>query len=117
MADRVAFEFDPPSIFIGFWCRIQSIDFFRRGSRTPYLVDADAESNDPDFLFFGVLPEGATIIDTRTSDRDVTHLVRLTLPLLEASWQVSEPTLDEIIMAYLRLGTDSRSTDQRGGAS
>jgi len=63
------------------------------------------------------LPEGATIIDTRTSDRDVTHLVRLTLPLLEASWQVSEPTLDEIIMAYLRLGTDSRSTDQRGGAS
>lgn len=53
------------------------------------------------------LPEGVTVIDTRTSSREVTHLARMTLPLIDETWQVTEPTLDEIIMAYLRLGTGS----------
>jgi ABC-2 type transport system ATP-binding protein len=51
------------------------------------------------------LPEGVSVVDTRTSSREVTHLARMTLPLVDETWQVSEPTLDEIIMAYLRLGT------------
>lgn len=63
------------------------------------------------------LPDGIAVIDTQTSDRDVTHLARLTLPLTEESWEVSEPTLDEIIMAYLRLGTDPASLRTRGGIS
>jgi ABC-2 type transport system ATP-binding protein len=62
------------------------------------------------------LPEGATIVDTRIGGREVTYLVRLTLPLVEETWQVTEPTLDEIIMAYLRLGTDSISSETRHGA-
>ena len=53
------------------------------------------------------LPEGVTVIDTRTSSRDVTHLARMSLPLVDETWQITEPTLDEIIMAYLRLGTGS----------
>jgi ABC-2 type transport system ATP-binding protein len=62
------------------------------------------------------LPEGVTIIDTRMGSREVTHLVRLTLPLVEETWQVIEPTLDEIIMAYLRLGADSISSQTLHGA-
>ncbi|HUV58265.1 MAG TPA: ABC transporter ATP-binding protein [Acidimicrobiales bacterium] len=70
------------------------------------------------------LPDGVTVIDTRIGSRDVTHLVRLTLPLVEEAWGITEPTLDEIIMAYLRLGTDSASSQAhvsapspRGGIS
>ena len=70
------------------------------------------------------LPEGATVIDTRTSSRNVTHLARMTLPLVDETWQITEPTLDEIIMAYLRLGTGSTLSQShydapttRGGVS
>lgn len=59
------------------------------------------------------LPEGVAAIDTRTSSREVTHLVRVTLPLVDETWQVTEPTLDEIIMAYLRLGTSSSFSQPR----
>ena len=62
-----------------------------------------------------VLPEGVTVIDARTSSRDVTYLVRMTLPLVDETWRVTEPTLDEIIMAYLRLGTDPASSKVRHG--
>ncbi|MDH2902401.1 MAG: ABC transporter ATP-binding protein [Actinomycetota bacterium] len=70
------------------------------------------------------LPEGVTVIDTRTSSRDVTHLARMTLPLVDETWRITEPTLDEIIMAYLRLGTGSTLSQShydapttRGGVS
>ncbi len=59
------------------------------------------------------LPDGVTVIDTRTSSRDVTYLVRMTLPLIDETWEITEPTLDEIIMAYLRLDRDSNSTSPR----
>ncbi|HUY42333.1 MAG TPA: ABC transporter ATP-binding protein [Acidimicrobiales bacterium] len=62
------------------------------------------------------IPEGVTVIDTRTSSRDVTLLVRMTLPLVDEAWQVSEPTLDEIIMAYLRLGTSFAAVESDGDA-
>ncbi|HUX04029.1 MAG TPA: ABC transporter ATP-binding protein [Acidimicrobiales bacterium] len=52
------------------------------------------------------LPDGVTVIGTRTSSREVTHLARTTLPLVDDGWQVSEPTLDEVILAYLRHETD-----------
>lgn len=60
-----------------------------------------------------VLPDGATIIDTRTSSRDVTHLVRMSLPTADETWQISEASLDEIIMAYLRLRADAVGTYER----
>ena len=70
-----------------------------------------ASSNTP------ALPEGVTVIDTRTSSSEVTHLVRMTLPLVDETWQVTEPTLDEIIMAYLRLGTGSTLSQPRHDAT
>jgi hypothetical protein len=30
--------------------------------------------------------------------------VRLTLPIGEGKWEITEPTLEEIILPYLRLG-------------
>ncbi len=60
------------------------------------------------------LPDGVTVIDTRTSSRDVTHLVRMALPIVDDTWQITEPTLDEIIMAYLRLGTSSVASEAHG---
>ncbi len=51
-------------------------------------------------------PEGAVVIDSHVGGREVTHLVRLALPLVDESWRVGVPTLDEIIMAYLRRGAD-----------
>lgn len=48
----------------------------------------------------------------------------MTLPLVDETWQITEPTLDEIIMAYLRLGTGSTLSQShydapttRGGVS
>lgn len=59
------------------------------------------------------LPEGVSVIDTRTSNRDVTFLVRMTLPIDEKKWHIYEPTLDEVIMAYLRLGASSAHGETR----
>ena len=70
------------------------------------------------------LPDGATVIDTRAASREVTHLVRMTLPLTGEQWQVGEPTLDEIILAYLRSENTNDATRRaahdhaaRGGIS
>lgn len=48
------------------------------------------------------LPEGTTVVETQMDSRKVTHLVQVTLPFEDEKWRVTEPTLDEIIMAYLR---------------
>ena len=50
-------------------------------------------------------PEGARIIDTRVSSREVSHLARVTLPVDDPRWRVAEPTLEEIVLGYLREGT------------
>lgn len=63
------------------------------------------------------LPDGVTVIDTHMSSRDVTYLARVTLPLDDESWQITEPTLDEIIMAYLRHGTSSTQAASDGSVS
>jgi ABC-2 type transport system ATP-binding protein len=52
------------------------------------------------------LPSGALPIDTRRSGREVSHLARLELPVIDQRWSMTEPTLQEIVMAYLRKGTD-----------
>jgi ABC-2 type transport system ATP-binding protein len=50
------------------------------------------------------LSDEVTVLDTRMSGGYVTHLVRLTLPIGEGKWEITEPTLEEIILPYLRLG-------------
>jgi ABC-2 type transport system ATP-binding protein len=52
------------------------------------------------------LPSGATAIDTHSSGRSVSHLTRLEMPVTDERWSITEPTLQEIVMAYLRKGMD-----------
>ena len=51
-----------------------------------------------------VLPPGVTVIDERHSAREASVLARIELPLFDSKWHVERPTLDEIVMAYLRKG-------------
>ena len=50
------------------------------------------------------VPPGATVIATRHSERQTDLLVRVEQPLTEPGWRVLEPTLEEIVVAYLREG-------------
>ncbi len=47
-------------------------------------------------------PDGADVIAATHSGRQTDLLVRLEEPISDASWQVEEPTLEEIVIAYLR---------------
>jgi len=46
--------------------------------------------------------EGATVISSIIAGRQCTMLVRAEQPIIDPSWEVFEPTLDEIVLAYLR---------------
>lgn len=50
-------------------------------------------------------PVGVDIIGEELSNREVSLLVRAGLPLADARWHVERPTLDEIVLAYLRRGS------------
>jgi ABC-2 type transport system ATP-binding protein len=50
-------------------------------------------------------PPGVTVINSQTSARGQTLLVRVELPIDESQWDVERPTLDEIVLAYLREGS------------
>jgi ABC-2 type transport system ATP-binding protein len=56
------------------------------------------ESNNPS----APLPAGARVISTVATTRGVRHLVQLSLPLVDDGWICREPTLDEILLGYLR---------------
>jgi ABC-2 type transport system ATP-binding protein len=51
------------------------------------------------------LPPGAIALEERHSTRELSFLARIELPIVDSSWLVESPTLEEIVMAYLRLGT------------
>lgn len=53
------------------------------------------------------LSDEVTVLDTRVSGDYVTRLVRLSMPIGEEKWEITEPTLEEIILPYLRLGTNA----------
>lgn len=46
----------------------------------------------------------ATVVMASHAGRQSTLLVRGPLPPLQPGWQVLEPTLDEIVLAYLEMG-------------
>jgi ABC-2 type transport system ATP-binding protein len=50
------------------------------------------------------LPDGAIAIDERNSTRQTAALVRVEVPIDETGWKIEAPTLEEIVMAYLRAG-------------
>jgi ABC-2 type transport system ATP-binding protein len=46
--------------------------------------------------------DGSTVISSVTAGRQSTMLVRAEQPIFDPYWEVFEPTLDEIVLAYLR---------------
>jgi ABC-2 type transport system ATP-binding protein len=49
-------------------------------------------------------PPGVTVINSQSSARGESLLVRIELPIDESQWRVDRPTLEEIVLAYLREG-------------
>jgi ABC-2 type transport system ATP-binding protein len=47
-------------------------------------------------------PPGVVVISTARSERQTSILVRVGEPLTDPAWRVVEPTLEEIVIAYLR---------------
>ena len=65
------------------------------------------------------LPSGAIVIDERHSARENSVLARIELPFFDSKWHVERPTLEEIVMAYLRMGASPQpefgiETNNRG---
>ena len=60
-------------------------------------------------------PAGATIISAVTAGRQSTMLVRSEQPIIDPAWEVLEPTLEEIVLAYLRA--DASSANVRSESS
>lgn len=52
-------------------------------------------------------PPGVTVINEQRSARGLSLLVRVELPFNDARWQIDYPTLEEIVLAYLREGSFS----------
>ncbi len=63
-------------------------------------------------------PPGVTIINNQLSARGQSILVRVELPIDDAQWHMERPSLEEIVLAYLRSGSpgarDRRSQDGSG---
>jgi ABC-2 type transport system ATP-binding protein len=55
-------------------------------------------------------PPGVTVINDQSSARGQSLLVRVELPIDEGPWHVEQPTLDEIVLAYLREGAPGASS-------
>jgi ABC-2 type transport system ATP-binding protein len=58
------------------------------------------------------IPHGAVVLEERITAREVTYLVRLAMPLERDGWRIERPTLDEIVVAYLRQGRRPRATSE-----
>lgn len=48
------------------------------------------------------MPSGVMVVSGTTSERQIELLVRVEEPVTDPSWRVVEPTLEEIVLAYLR---------------
>jgi ABC-2 type transport system ATP-binding protein len=63
-------------------------------------------------------PPGVSVINSQSSTRGQSLLVRVELPIDETQWRVERPTLEEIVLAYLREGSpgakDRHSHDDEG---
>jgi len=60
------------------------------------------------------LPPGVVPLDAQRSARETTILARIELPFFDSRWDIEQPTLEEIVMAYLRQGAPSRPLDDEG---
>lgn len=56
-----------------------------------------------------VIPAGAVVVSRTDTERQSSWLVRTELPTVDPTWEVLEPTLTEVVLAYLR----AQAADQR----
>ena len=49
-----------------------------------------------------VAPSGVEVIETQRLEHSVAYLVRAEFPVVSEAWRTATPTLDEIVMGYLR---------------
>jgi len=49
-----------------------------------------------------VAPSGVEVIETQRLQHSVAYLVRAEFPVVNEAWRTAIPTLDEIVMGYLR---------------
>ena len=61
-------------------------------------------------------PAGADVIAARHTERQADLLVRVKEPIGDTAWRVEEPTLEEIVIAYLRRA-EGRSFEAAGAES
>ncbi len=61
-------------------------------------------------------PAGADVIAARHTERQTDLLVRVKEPIGDTAWRVEEPTLEEIVIAYLRRA-EGRSFEAAGAES
>ena len=50
------------------------------------------------------VPPGTVVVSAKQAERQTTLLVRVEQPVHDLAWTVAEPTLEEIVVAYLRRG-------------
>jgi ABC-2 type transport system ATP-binding protein len=55
----------------------------------------------------GDLPSTLQIVEERQSDRQTTLLVRGAHAIVDPRWKVDEPTVEDLILAYMRRATES----------
>jgi ABC-2 type transport system ATP-binding protein len=60
------------------------------------------------------VPDQAVVVSRADTERQSTWLVRTELPIVDPTWEVLEPTLTEIVLAYLRTQSDVKG--RHGGA-
>ena len=61
-------------------------------------------------------PAGVVVVARTHSERQIDLLVRVEQPVADPTWQVVEPTLEEIVLAYLREQTTGIMPGGRGRA-
>ena len=62
-------------------------------------------------------PAGVVVVARTRSERQIELLVRVEQPVTDPSWQVFEPTLEEIVLAYLREQSTGTLSEVRAGQS
>jgi ABC-2 type transport system ATP-binding protein len=63
------------------------------------------------------LPENTSVVSRTDSARQATYLVRADLPVVGGPWDVLDPTLNEIVLAYMRDSPQSFGEAARSSAS
>jgi len=61
------------------------------------------------------VPRGATVIQERRSTREITYLVRLAMPLERDGWRIERPSINDIVIGYLREGRPGPSASSESG--